>query len=94
MRIEVRCCCNPVKLVGWIDIDAENKSYISIAVYPETDTISILMDADLNISMPRQIDLRMEMYKPEDGSEPYLALKAEDIPIETLRKIPGFIEAR
>lgn len=74
---EVRCCCEPQILLGWLP--GPDARQITYPLLPMTRR---------NIS---SINLPVDTFN--DGRRHYKAIKADGVPLETLRKIPGFIEA-
>lgn len=80
--MEVRCCCVPKKLLGWVDIKHKGSNTI---MWPPAFSID-------EAGEPRCIELEVALFNPGDGTEPYHALKSGELPIETLRLIPGFKE--
>lgn len=80
MRVEVRCCCQPQKLRGHIDVPPG-------AAVPGRPYRWPLLFYDGHVAW---VELTFAMFSPGPGSRPYIALKSEDVPIETLRRIKGF----
>ena len=97
MKYEVRCCCRPDKLVGWLDWPNEDtlvRLFPLQTYYPRTawDNLAAIQT--------ETIKLKLDFFAPAAISdpdsifsipEPYKAIKAEDVPLETLKRIPGFI---
>lgn len=81
MIMEVRCCCLPEKLLGHLDVAPG----LQRVRYPLLTSYNIHMDFEV-------IELEVCEFVGDNGIF-YKCLKARDIPIETLRKIPGFKEA-
>lgn len=86
IRREVRCCCQPQKLLGWMDV-REDATEI---VFPILRNMPLIHFND-SVSYDRVV-LRIAKIVHSDEKS-YLAIRAEDIPLETLRRLPGFIEA-
>jgi hypothetical protein len=105
MRIEVRCCCQPTKLLGWIDVARQVKDG-DVLIFP-------LASRDggrdlLPLAEPFAVEqLRLPVAtfsnvvliaKGTDDVDVIrtrrIAIKSEETPVETLRRIPGFEEAR
>lgn len=92
MILEVRCCCTPKKLRGWIAVPHTvrtgdiirfrilGKLPIHVGIYCEMAPAAEI------------IEMKAENYQ-DAGGPIRLALKSEDIPIEKLKRIHGFIEA-
>jgi len=100
LRLEVRCCCQPQKLLGWL---------------PAPDDVQIGQVIRFQVRPARWVFARKSsvpdatpQYEPVDtialpvaslgagylNGEPItrLAFKSEETPIERLRLIPGFAE--
>lgn len=82
MKYEVRCCCAPQKLLGWI----EWPDSMRIARFA---LVSPLGTTTWRASI-ESVELVLADYA-EDGRA-YKAVKADGVPIEKLRRIPGFVE--
>ncbi len=90
--MEVRCCCNPKKLLGSIEADPSvlvNRYKITrrcrVNAWKPEDPV---MDMDFIVELPVGA-----YYEPESSGHPYLVLKSNDVPIEVLRTLPSFEEA-
>jgi hypothetical protein len=99
MMLEVRCCCQPAKLLGWIEL-------------PETPTLGARVNFALAPALGAQQEKSapLELVSLTWGSwtstrdtivdertitrivEQGVAFKSNDTPIETLRRIKGFTE--
>ncbi len=87
MIVEVRCCCDPGKLLGWVAVD--------------TDDVTVRVGASVNFlvtrpaqwlptldSMPSMIEyVTLTFARLTTGQ---LALKSNDIPIEKLKRITSW----
>lgn len=89
IRLEVRSCCQPQKLLGWLEApdDAHVGMVRLFPVYPLGRIVgngeSLYLDI---VTLPIAA-----FYSPAEGER--LAYKSEETPLEQLRLIPGFIEA-
>jgi hypothetical protein len=108
MTVEIRCCCNPAQLLGWVELagrdeirEGEAISFALRELYPPER----LSDAEADywafgrIAPPEILRLDVAFWShvvaQSDGSrhmESGLALKSADTPIETLRRIRSFRE--
>jgi hypothetical protein len=105
MRVEVRCCCDPGKLLGWVELagraQIKEGDVLSLALLPERD-MTPYMEAALYGSIHHEVlRLTVAFWQGEAHDfgkawerEAGLALKSNDTPIETLRRIAGFQEAQ
>lgn len=99
MRVEVRCCCQPQKLLGWMLLGVRSLrvgDVISFTIQrPFTARWSPFSQAPEKL--PR-VDLPVAEYFERDSLDGAthrgLAFKSEETPIETLRMIRAFEEAR
>lgn len=97
--LEVRCCCQPRRLLGWLAAPErpEVGLKVTFAVRPERSLQFAhnppQRGGGWTVSLP--IERFAESRIGVDGSEHRahgLAFKSEETPVETLRRIPGFIE--
>lgn len=102
MRLEVRCCCQPQKLLGWIDVPDRQVVMGQALRLPYRRPIyeGISPTAAMPPRMTSAADevvTHLQLYVGRIASPErprgYLAVKAEGVPIETLRQIVGFKEA-
>jgi len=88
MRLEVRCCCQPRKLLGWLDVPERLAKAGTV--------IRFVVDEGLRDQngAPHysQLALPVEWYRLSWAANAQLALKSEETPIEVLRRIGGFTE--
>lgn len=103
MKLEVRCCCQPHKLLGWLEVPDHLAKLGEVIVFP----VHVTVDPDGGLrdhARPqRQIALPVaEIVIPTDFVGPgplesffdrHLALKSEETPLEVLRGVRGFEEA-
>jgi hypothetical protein len=87
--IEVRCCCQPQKLLGWLDIPLPASACRITLPIPMKP---VFHDAYPATRALGELTLAIEQFAPE-GRAPYLAAKAEGVSIETLRLVSRFREA-
>lgn len=117
MKVEVRCCCDPGKLLGWIELKVPALREGDVFKFPLSDAPRSTEELVLGVARfqqpmeqgPEALSLpvaHFTVYQPARGFgffgallgdtrylERGLALKSNDAPIETLRRIPGFVEA-
>jgi hypothetical protein len=99
MRLEVRCCCQPQKLLGWIDVDprAVRRGAVIHFTIPPPAPWPWSVEGNNNApTMPLLSDVALPidtLGTCVDGQHvTRLALKSEETPLEVLRCIPGFME--
>lgn len=91
---EVRCCCRPEKLLGWLPAP-EGARECRWAIVDESIRNVVIgpREAVAAIAVPvRQLRLPIMRVTPFSGAS-YDAIKAEGVTIEELRQLHGFKEA-
>lgn len=92
-RVEVRCCCSPTKLLGTLPFPECAIEFAYPLVQPKTT--DFLRAARRSVPFEK-VTLSLSTWRGFDADGKPIggqALKADGIPIETLRRVPGFIEA-
>lgn len=80
MRVEIRCCCNPNKLLGTVEAPGDGAPSVKFTIVGWTDPLELPWGTcELG---PRHA---------ERGRR-FRALKSMETPIEVLRLIPSFEE--
>ena len=92
MRIDVRCCCDPAVVLGTIEVDPSTVTATSRHWTFEIGASSFL---SLEVAIWAGVELRLDdqsgavLERREGG----VALKGDDLPLEVLRRIPGWRDA-
>lgn len=89
-EMEVRCCCNPNVLIGWLPVPIPYNIGPLTFLIPPVLPASPLTHLDPEIQNGKTVTLHIG--KLIDRTQAIYALNSNDTPIETLRQIPGFIE--
>jgi hypothetical protein len=99
--IEVRCCCQPRKLLGWLPYDGELQrgKVVSFVAAPELHVRDVLNAAEEILSDARYssqvVSLPLEEFRhyfPREGDHyKGIAFKSEETPTTVLRRIRGFV---
>lgn len=101
--IEVRCCCQPRRLLGWLPysgpLEAGRLVYFRAAPRFSPTTLSLRPGYDPAIleGFDPSIDVALPLAEvrhgfPREGDyRTWLAFKSEETPIAVLRRIPGFV---
>jgi hypothetical protein len=95
VRAEVRCCCDPGQLLGTIDVDVPYLYEGQVFRFFVGPSVSLRpyweqRDDDLTLTVARVQGRVLGTGEVLDG----LAIKSNDTPIEKLRRINGFQEAK
>lgn len=85
IRLEVRCCCQPRRLLGWLEVPDPNAPCVRLL------RVSSRVHDEARLS--GFIELPIETLNAP-GREPWRAVKAEGLTVEDLRGVFGFEEAR
>lgn len=90
--VEVRCCCTPKKLLGWIDISRPPRMG-EVWAFPTNLPIGYRPNY-MSEDKIEVISLQLEGYNSIENKKLIrgIAFKSEETPIETLRRITGFRE--
>lgn len=102
VELEVRCCCQPQKLLGYLQVEKRlvhrggvvhlqrRVLQMGAAVSPRTLDVSVPVLTDIErLTLPIE-----EFFKPDAIPPRWLAIKAEGVTLETLRRFrPQFREA-
>jgi len=109
VRLEVRCCCDAGRLMGWVDVpydDLQRVLFNKRITLRQFSTRVEAMFARIEESNPyvasppraHQTDITLEVEEIVNassfGRERYYAIKSHDVPIEELTRIPNFKPAR
>ena len=85
MILEVRCCCQPQKLRGHMEVEDHLVREGRRLMFPVFQYSPVPCAPD-----PKLESVELEVATFIEGGFGYLALKSEDIPVETLRKLRKF----
>jgi hypothetical protein len=94
--LEVRCCCNPTRLIGHLEVAADTAHKLAVVMHIR----DVPNDRPGSFQLPAirraQLDVVFQLgqYVPLNGP-PYLALKApHDVDEALLLLLPGFTIAK
>lgn len=96
-RVEVRCCCRPEKLLGWLQVPEEQLRAGNKIGFMAVATVNLTLADGPGVMATvggHVVELPVEYITLAGATiaDAYLALKSEETPIETLRQIRGFVE--
>lgn len=96
MRLEVRCCCQPTKLLGYLPLPPGVEPAAGKTVRFCWNVRNAGEWVAFGLVTPTVLhEIRLPIERIENGTGyAWLAFKSEETSIETLRQIPGFLEAR
>lgn len=96
-RIDVRCCCTPGKVLGSLPVrdDTSAGEVVRFVVMKPRTRAAPARTTALIVSIS-EVCLTAETFADLSGAHPKygIALKADGVELETLRRIPGFIEEK
>lgn len=90
-RMEVRCCCVPQKLMGWLHWPNRAQTVMNFTLLNRVPFAPDERAAPLN-SRTEFVTLKISHYYYPESGRYHEAIKAEGVPIEKLRRIRGFVE--
>lgn len=73
--LEVRCCCNPMKLLGWLRVENEQARAITFPI--PSKLFALTFDS---------LTLHIEDFYPGTGVASYRAVKADAVDLGLLRR--------
>jgi hypothetical protein len=92
IKIEVRCCCQPQKLLGWLPVDPKDVRRGAVIKFIIPPFATFPADETVTVTPLARVALPVEHFHPGGFASYYPALKSEETPIEVLGRIPGFVE--
>lgn len=95
--LPVHCCCDPVKRLGWVPVPGRLRM---IDMGHGEGQVTFIAGRDARdlwtgepLPAPRiHTEIARLTITRNNWQETFLAVKSADIPIETWRRIPGFVE--
>jgi hypothetical protein len=102
VSLEIRCCCVPRKLLGWVDVPEHLARAGEVVRFHLREPVLLLAPPPghyfrVPAKAPQFLALQIDRYREnEDGPWPLLpgpwrlAVKSHEHPIELLRRIPTF----
>lgn len=90
MRYEVRCCCIPRNLLGWLDCDRPDGARYMTLGYIQSSSPYAGRLAESTQPTCHSIVIEFEEYG-ETGCPPVVAIKSNEIPLATFKMLKGFI---
>ncbi len=92
VKMEVRCCCDPSRLLGYLPVQYPLMSFVRYWVSKSAMPVEGFT-CDLPSAKMRYVELSLAFYAPI-GETPYRCVKADGVTMELLRSIPEFVEKR
>jgi len=89
--VQVRCCCDPGRLLGWVPLPFGARREPGVLV---SFKLPIVLEWRPLPESPVVRDpgvVQLELAEYAQGEERGLAFKSNDLPLEQLQAIPGFI---
>lgn len=91
-RLEVRCCCKPKKLLGWLSLPLLSEIHMTVGMKFIFHIGGGSLEPEDPLSFPDMVELTLDLFQPSGFGQSYYALKDNNVPIERLRLIHGFEE--
>lgn len=91
--LEVRCCCNPNKLIGHLPVSDPEQPTVTFNVRPSAPLPVWSTGGPSPESDVETLTLQIANLATHGWGDRWRAIKANEVPVEKLRLIPGFIEA-
>lgn len=88
IKFEVRCCCDPSILLGWIFIEESFIIHQRLIQMPTTTLIPTTDKPLMDLSS--SITVEFERFNDVPNNRSYKAVKSNDIPIERWERLPQF----
>lgn len=93
MKIEIRCCCNANKLMGYVEMASEPKRCGTFRI---EESLGSWFDLEHRAQTSREhfktVCLEYKDYRTERG-ELKKALSSDNVPLSVLERIRGFVSA-
>lgn len=104
-RLRVHCCCKPELFLGWLDVPDAKAREGTRLIFAQAKSVSFVAGGARLVVEPsrpeppeklevEEVVLEVSRLNVGGGVGWILAVKSNDTPIEILRRIPGFTEAR
>lgn len=96
-RLDIRCCCEPAKLLGSVPVPDSASAGQAVKFVVMRPRVRTADASSLRFTAaPREIVLKVEAFTAFGDAHPKfgVAVMADGVDVETLRRIPGFIEEK
>jgi hypothetical protein len=90
IQLEVRCCCDPRRLLGWLWVDRRDVYAGARLHFPLLERAGVVDRGGL-ADWPVVRVLELEVANLTDDGYESLAVKSHDIPLVDLQQIPTFL---
>jgi hypothetical protein len=81
-KMEIRCCCTPMKLMGYVYADPDRD-------YVHFTKLVIVTETTHSYTFPEIVSLPVKLIT--NNGRTYRAVKAEGMELDDLKKLTGFI---
>jgi hypothetical protein len=95
VSLEIRCCCVPRKLLGWVDVPEHLARAGEVVRFHLREPVLLLAPPAghylrVPAKAPQYLALQIDRYRESEAGSLRLAVKSHEHPIELLRRIPTF----
>lgn len=88
--LEVRCCCQPQKMLGWVEVPdhlaQKGRTLVTRMAQPFTTPVTAV-EGIVSPHVSTVVSFPVQMFHPSALSDPYLAVKAEGYEGDTLYRL-------
>jgi hypothetical protein len=95
VSLEIRSCCVPRKLLGWVDVPEHLARAGEVVRFPLMEPVLLVGPPPghrARARTPLYLPLEIHRYRENEAAGWCLAVKSHEHPIELLRHIPTFTE--
>lgn len=92
MRMNVRCCCQPQKVLGTLEVPRLNADHFVVQERLSCSALFSLNTDSISKAVPTH-EIKVRVFHDYSSGYHERAIYSDDRPLEFWRKIPGFIEA-
>lgn len=97
MRLEVRCCCDPGRLLGTLEVPRFKLfagAELHYVIKPHMRILRLVEGRGFEAELTdhQHLTLKVLPFDPGADGDNYLAVNSNDVDVALIRQVPGFIE--
>src|SRR5262245_30478185 len=89
MIYAVRCCCVPIKVMGWLDLPAVSGPQVTVPLMTRLPSLPWSADDSVSKTCVAQVTLSLRRFMHADGTTE-MAVYSDDRPLSFWLNVPGF----